>query len=130
MLLTPARRRGREILDDPSIDPALSERSLHDVALANRFFGGRRAILREVRALLDASARLAKRLLSLGELHGQRTANSVTLRISQEDLAAFLGVSRQAVNQQLQAWKSRGWVDLGRGVVIVRDEDAIRNAAQ
>ena len=56
MLLTPARRRGREILDDPSIDPALSERSLHDVALANRFFGGRRAILREVRALLDASA--------------------------------------------------------------------------
>ena len=57
MLLTPARRRGHEILDDPSIDPALAERSLHDVAMANRFFGGRRAILREVRALLDASGR-------------------------------------------------------------------------
>ena len=53
--------------------------------------------LLEDAALLDASARLAKRLLSLGELHGQRTTNGVTLRISQEDLAAFLGVSRQAL---------------------------------
>lgn len=81
-------------------------------------------------ALLDTSARLAKRLLSLGQLHGQRTAGGMTLRISQEDLAAFLGVSRQAVNQQLQAWKNQGWVSLGRGVIIVRDEAAIRNAAR
>lgn len=81
-------------------------------------------------SLLDASARLAKRLLSLGQLHGQRTKNGVTLRISQEDLANFLGVSRQVVNQYLQGWKARGWVDLGRGVVTVRDEVAIKNAAQ
>jgi len=81
-------------------------------------------------ALLDASARLAKRLLSLGQLHGQRTKNGVTLRISQEDLASFLGVSRQVVNQYLQGWKGKGWVDLGRGVVTVRDEAAIKNAAQ
>ncbi len=52
--LTPARRRGHEILDDPSLDPALAERSLHDVALANRFFGGRRAVLREVEAVLES----------------------------------------------------------------------------
>jgi SAM-dependent methyltransferase len=50
--LTPARRRGTEILDDPSADPALSLRSLRDVALANRLFGGRRAILREVRQVM------------------------------------------------------------------------------
>lgn len=81
-------------------------------------------------ALLDASARLAKRLLSLCQLHGQRTGNGITLRISQEDLANFLGVSRQVVNQYLQTWKSRAWVDLGRGSITVRDERAIRNAAQ
>jgi len=52
------------------------------------------------------------------------------VRISQEDLANFLGVSRQVVNQHLQGWKSRGWVDLGRGVLTVRDEAAIKNAAQ
>ena len=51
-MLTPARRRGIEILDDPTSDPALAARSLRDVALANRLFGGRRAVLREVRPLL------------------------------------------------------------------------------
>ncbi|WP_411280544.1 methyltransferase domain-containing protein [Gemmatimonas sp.] len=51
-MLTPARQRGIEILDDPGADPALALRSLRDVALANRFFGGRRAVLAEVRQLL------------------------------------------------------------------------------
>lgn len=81
-------------------------------------------------ALLNASARLAKRLLGLGQLHGQRTPAGMTLSISQEDLATFLGVSRQVVNQYLQGWKASGWVELGRGSVTVRDEAAIRNVAQ
>jgi SAM-dependent methyltransferase len=51
-MLTPARQRGSEILDDPGEDPALALRSLRDVALANRFFGGRRAVLAEVRRVL------------------------------------------------------------------------------
>ena len=86
--------------------------------------------LLEDAALLDAPARLAKRLLSLGQLHGERSGNGFRLRISQEDLASFLGVSRQAVNQQLQAWKAKGWVDLARGSVTVRDEQALENAAR
>jgi CRP-like cAMP-binding protein len=81
-------------------------------------------------ALLNASARLAKRLLSLSRLHGEPAPGGTTLRISQEDLASFLGVSRQVVNQYLQAWKGNGWVELGRGTVTVRDEAAIRKTAQ
>ena len=86
--------------------------------------------LLEDAALLDAPARLAKRLLILGELHGKRAKEGMTLRISQEELANFLGVTRQAVNQQLQAWKMQGWVGLGRGVVVVRDEAALRKASR
>lgn len=86
--------------------------------------------LLEDAALLDAPARLAKRLLILGELHGKRTAAGMALRISQEDLAGFLGLSRQAVNQQLQVWKAAGWIALGRGSVTVLDEAAIRRASQ
>jgi CRP-like cAMP-binding protein len=86
--------------------------------------------LAEDAALLDAPARLAKRLLSLAQAHGQRTAKGVTLRISQEELASFLGVSRQVVNQYLQDWKGRAWVDLGRGSVTVRNEAALTKAAQ
>jgi SAM-dependent methyltransferase len=52
-LLTPSRRRGIEILDDPSRDPALAVRSLRDVAVANRLFGGKRAILRALSALIE-----------------------------------------------------------------------------
>jgi SAM-dependent methyltransferase len=52
--LTPRRRRGTEILDDPQADAALSLRSLRDVALANALFGGRRAVLREVRTRLES----------------------------------------------------------------------------
>ena len=68
--------------------------------------------------------------MSLGELHGQRSKAGITLKISQEDLATFLGVSRQVVNQYLQGWKTVGWVALGRGAVTVRDPDALRHAAQ
>lgn len=53
-MFTPARRRGTEILDDPSADAALALRSLRDIRLANRLFGGQRAVLHEVRALLIA----------------------------------------------------------------------------
>jgi 2-polyprenyl-3-methyl-5-hydroxy-6-metoxy-1,4-benzoquinol methylase len=45
------RRRGIEILDQPNVDPALAERSLHDVALANALFGGTRAVLAELAPL-------------------------------------------------------------------------------
>jgi CRP-like cAMP-binding protein len=82
--------------------------------------------LLEDSVFLDAPARLAKRLLSLGELHGEKSAAGYRIRISQEELASFLGVSRQAVNEQLQEWKGRGWVALGRGSVTVQDAAALK----
>jgi SAM-dependent methyltransferase len=67
----PARRRGLEILDDPSVDPALAIRSLRDVAKANRLFGGRRAILLELESLahrLPAHATLLDVGTGLGDI--------------------------------------------------------------
>jgi CRP-like cAMP-binding protein len=86
--------------------------------------------LLEDAALLDAPARLAKRLLSLVELHGEDGRDGRAIRISQEELASFLGVSRQSVNEQLQDWKASGWVGLGRGTVILLDRAALRRVAQ
>ena len=51
--LTPARRRGTEILDNPSQNVTLAVRSLRDIALSNRLFGGQRAVLRELAPLLQ-----------------------------------------------------------------------------
>jgi predicted transcriptional regulator len=40
-------------------------------------------------------------------------------------VARFLGLSRQIVNQYLQAWKGQRWVDLGRGRIMILDAKAL-----
>jgi len=51
-MLVPTRRRGFEILDDPTTDPAVRERSLRDVRRSNVLLGGLRAVLAEVARVL------------------------------------------------------------------------------
>jgi CRP-like cAMP-binding protein len=82
--------------------------------------------LAEESALLGVPARLARRLLSLAQLHGRAAADGIHLTISQEEVARFLGVSRQIVNQYLQTWKAKRWVGLGRGKIIILAEDALQ----
>lgn len=77
-------------------------------------------------SLLSVPTRLAKRLLSLAAAHGRRTAAGPQLKISQENLAQFLSLSRQIVNKYLQTWKRHGWITLGRGSVVLVNEQALR----
>lgn len=51
-MLTPIRRRGFEILDDPTVDPAVRLASMGDVARSNRWLGGLRAATGELRQVL------------------------------------------------------------------------------
>jgi CRP/FNR family cyclic AMP-dependent transcriptional regulator len=83
--------------------------------------------LAEESALLSVPARLARRLLSLGKFHGRETPNGVELTISQEEVARFLALSRQAVNQYLQNWRAQRWVTLGRGKIVITDERALQD---
>jgi hypothetical protein len=53
-LLTPRRRRGVEILDDPSVDPSLRARSISDVARSNELLGGLRAAVAAFADLLPS----------------------------------------------------------------------------
>ncbi len=55
-MLTPARQRGVELLDDPRVDPSLATRSLLDVARSNRLFGGQRAVVAALAPLLGQDA--------------------------------------------------------------------------
>ncbi len=63
--LTPARRRGVEILDDPATPGPLRERSQRDVVRSNTVLGGTRAVLRELRAALPRAGP-APTLLDVG----------------------------------------------------------------
>lgn len=64
-MFTPARRRGHEHLDDPTLDPTVATRSLRDIALANALFGGRRAVLGELADHFARAARDGDRTLTL-----------------------------------------------------------------
>lgn len=70
-LLLPARRYDTELLDDPSTDPALVLRSVHDITRANRAFRGTSAAVAEVArhfAVLGAHATLLDVGTGLGDV--------------------------------------------------------------
>ncbi|HEX9555482.1 MAG TPA: Crp/Fnr family transcriptional regulator, partial [Reyranella sp.] len=73
---------------------------------------------------LNVSSRLAKQLTALIDGNGPRDAtnSAATLRISQNELAGMLGVSREFVSKQLAIWRKAGIVELGRRRLTVRDE--------
>ena len=83
------------------------------------------AQLMEDSALLSVPARIAKRLLSLAALQGQDARNGSRLTLSQEELAQFLSVSRQVVNQYLQEWKAQSWITSGRGSITIANVTAL-----
>ena len=51
-ILTPPKRLGREILDDPDVDPAVVTRSLADVVRSNSLFGGLSSAIDELKEAL------------------------------------------------------------------------------
>lgn len=83
----------------------------------------------EESALLSPQARLAKRLLSLAQTHGKLSNRGIEFRISQSELAKFLGLSRQNVNEKLQIWKAEGWVSVSRSRLLITDIDALKAVA-
>jgi CRP-like cAMP-binding protein len=83
-------------------------------------------------AFVELPQRLAKRLLDLASSHPDVQPGrgpGVRIRITQSELASMLGVSRESVNKQLNAFARAGWVALGRGAVTVVDRDGLRGLA-
>jgi 2-polyprenyl-3-methyl-5-hydroxy-6-metoxy-1,4-benzoquinol methylase len=73
--LTPVRIRGHEILDEDNLDPKLVVRSMHDVARANRFFGGASAAISEMEKVFRNS-RAPMTLLDVGTGIGDVSAGA------------------------------------------------------
>ena len=77
--------------------------------------------------LLDVPGRLARRLLTIADEHGEKTDEGVDigLRVSQQELANMIGASRVAVNKQLQQWRKQQIVDVNRQRVTILDTQAL-----
>jgi CRP-like cAMP-binding protein len=80
-------------------------------------------------AFLDVPARIARALQSLCEASSGRDEPAV-LRITQTDLAAMVGATRESVNKWLGYYQDHGWVRRERGHIVVLDRSALAEQAR
>ena len=80
---------------------------------------------------MDLHGRVAKLLLRLiGQATGQPGEQlSLDLKMTQSDLAAMVGGSRQSVNHILHEFERRGYLRLTGHTLIVKDLEALRRRA-
>jgi CRP-like cAMP-binding protein len=79
-------------------------------------------------ATLDVLGRVARGLLELSERFGEATDGGVviTLPLSQDELAAWTGASREGVAKALQLLRGLGWVETARRRTVVLDRRALQ----
>ena len=115
----------RQVLDE---DNALARRLLDLLAERMRESDRRQLEL----ATGDALGRLCQRLVNLAGRNGQQVANGVlevTTPVSQADLAAWAGLSREAVVKGLHALRRLGWIETNGRKVTILDMDAVTRRA-
>lgn len=81
----------------------------------------------------DALGRVCARLVELAERHGESRDGTTTVRspVSQADLAAWTGLSREAVVKALRTLRQLGWIsNRGRDIVITESEQLRHRAVQ
>ena len=115
------------VLELAARDPALTE------ALLQALGGLLRRLTEQASDLvfLDLPGRMAKLLAGLAAERGTATAEGIELDaiLTQTDLAGMVGASRQSVNQILQGFARRGYLQVrGRRIVIHR-LDLVRRRA-
>ena len=79
-------------------------------------------------ATRDVTARIAGRLIELAETTGEPAEAGVriTLPLTQDELGAWAGASREAVARSLHLLRQLGWIETGRREIRVLDADGLR----
>jgi CRP-like cAMP-binding protein len=82
-------------------------------------------------AAYDIAARVARRLVELADRFGEPDEQGVRISValSQDELAGWVGASREAVAKALRVLRSRGFVSTGRRTMTVLDIDGLRRRA-
>jgi CRP/FNR family cyclic AMP-dependent transcriptional regulator len=78
---------------------------------------------------VGAEKRVLRRLRDLAAVYGNGSP-TITVPLTQEDLAGLAGTSRATVNRVLREEESRGTLTLGRGKTVVLDLETITRRAQ
>ena len=80
----------------------------------------------------DVPGRVAKALLSLAGRFGVQAGDSVVVEhgLTQEELAQFVGASRETVNKALADFAHRGWLQLEQRQVTILDGERLARRAR
>ena len=81
----------------------------------------------------DAPTRLARKLLQLAEEHGEPTGAGeqirLCVRVTQEELAQMIGVTRASANRLIVSFAEQGWMDWNDGYPLLnRPESLLRRS--
>jgi len=123
---------------EPAVMGALSRESFYSlvqtkprIALACLEMLARRlrssdALLQDM-TFLDVPARLAKRILELGEQAGQDVDGGrlIDLRITQEELATMVGTTRESINKTLALFQRQGVLGRRGGRILIKDPERL-----
>jgi CRP-like cAMP-binding protein len=77
----------------------------------------------------DALGRVCARLAELVDRYGKGEESAVVIRspVSQSELAAWTGLSREAVVKALRALRQLGWIENRGRRIVVRDLNSVRD---
>jgi CRP/FNR family transcriptional regulator, cyclic AMP receptor protein len=80
----------------------------------------------------DAPSRVARRLVELVDRFGEPTESGImiTLPLTQDELASWVGASREAVTKALRTLRARGYVRTQRRMITVVDIEGLRRHAR
>jgi CRP/FNR family transcriptional regulator/CRP/FNR family cyclic AMP-dependent transcriptional regulator len=116
-----------EVMDLLRGIPSLAESLLRTLVGVIRRNGDQLADL----VTLDLAGRLAKKLLELGEAHGQRAENELVIEVqlTQEELAGMVGGTRARVNKLLGEYEALGAIARRRRRITIVDPGILRQRA-
>ncbi|MCA1703970.1 MAG: Crp/Fnr family transcriptional regulator [Actinobacteria bacterium] len=80
---------------------------------------------------LDLHGRVAKLLMNMAEAQG-RPANGeieLDLKLTQTDIAAMVGGSRQSINQILKSFEERGYLEVRGRTMVLKQPDRLKKRA-
>jgi CRP-like cAMP-binding protein len=101
--------------------PVLAENALHIALEHLRTYIDRHVAL----VTKNAEARLAETLLRLSEQTGEFHPQGIEIRATNDELAAFAGISSFTASRVLSSWDRAGTLSKARGRILLQDPEAL-----
>ena len=87
-------------------------------------------LLEEI-SFLNIPARLAKKLLEIGEDFGHKEGQQmeISIKLSQKELADMVGASRESINKELRVLREKGLVSVTEESIFIHDIKRLKRRA-